>query len=354
MDVTMPYLTKVTACGAIVLTAILAGACSQPALINGGPARSPETSVASSVLPSWNDRSAKRTIVDFVTRVSQTGSPDYIPPAERIAVFDNDGTLWLEQPAYVQLVFTLQRIHELAPQHPEWQTQEPFRSVLAGDMKQVFASGEPGLAKLLAATHAGMSTSDFQAIVHDWMIKAQDPRFKRPYSDLVYQPMLEVLQYMRANGFKTYIVSGGGVEFMRDYSERVYGVPPEQVIGSTAKYEYELVSGQPTLMRLAQIENIDDGPGKPISIDHIIGRRPIAAFGNSDGDLQMLEWTTAGNGLRLGAIIHHTDAVREYAYDRTSKIGKLDKALDDAPRKGWLVVDMKDDWKTIFDTTGGR
>jgi hypothetical protein len=210
-------------------------------------------------------------------------------------------------------------------------------------MKQVAATGEPGIAKLLAATHAGTSTSDFQVIVHDWMIKAQDPRFKRPYTDLVYQPMLEVLQYMRANGFKTYIVSGGGVEFMRDYSERVYGVSPEQVIGSTAKYKYELVSGQPTLMRLAQIDNVDVGPGKPVSIEHIIGRKPIAAFGNSDGDLQM-------PGLRFGAIIHHTDAVREYAYDRTSKIGKLDNALDEAPRKGWVVVDMKDDWKTIFQT----
>ncbi|MQR02594.1 haloacid dehalogenase-like hydrolase [Glaciimonas sp. GS1] len=323
-------------------------ACAQPSSPKVAAASTSEAVVATSVLPSWQDTAAKKSIVDFVARVTQAGSPDYVPPAERIAVFDNDGTLWLEQPAYVQLVFTLQRIHELAPQHPEWKTEEPFRSVLAGDMKGVAATGETGVAKLLAATHTGMSTSDFRATVHDWMSKAQDPRFKRSYTQLVYQPMLEVLQYMRANGFKTYIVSGGGVEFIRDYSERVYGVPPEHVIGSTAKYKYSFVGGVPTLTRLAQIDNVDDGPGKPASIEHVIGRRPIAAFGNSDGDIQMLEWTTAGPGARLGVIVHHTDAEREYAYDRTSKMGKLDKGLDEAPAKGWVVVDMKQDWKTVF------
>ncbi len=338
---------RITSIAALAAMLILT-ACAQPSSPKVAATSAPETTVTASVLPSWQDTAAKKSIIDFVTRVTQPGSPDYVPPAERIAVFDNDGTLWLEQPAYVQLVFTLQRIHALAPQHPEWKTEEPFRSVLAGDMKGVAATGETGVAKLLAATHTGMSTSDFRATVHDWMSKAQDPRFKRSYTQLVYQPMLEVLQYMRANGFKTYIVSGGGVEFIRDYSERVYGVPPEQVIGSTAKYKYSLVGGVPTLTRLAQIDNVDDGPGKPASIEHVIGRRPIAAFGNSDGDIQMLEWTTAGSGARLGVIVHHTDAEREYAYDRTSKMGKLDKGLDEAPIKGWVVVDMKQDWKTVF------
>jgi hypothetical protein len=332
----------------VILMAMILTACAQSSSPNIAATTAPETMTTPAVLPSWNDTAAKTAIIDFVARVTKPGSPDYVPPPERIAVFDNDGTLWLEQPAYVQLVFTLQRIHALAPQHPEWKTEEPFRSVLAGDMKGVAATGETGAAKLLAATHTGMSTGDFRATVHDWMAKAVDPRFKRPYTTLVYQPMLEVLQYMRSNGFKTYIVSGGGVEFIRDYSERVYGVPPEQVIGSTAKYKYSVLDGQPTLTRLPQIDNIDDGPGKPVSIEHFIGRRPIAAFGNSDGDLQMLEWTTAGSGSRLGVIIHHTDAQREYAYDRASKMGKLDKALDEAPSKGWVVVDMKEDWKTVF------
>ncbi|RAS30913.1 HAD family hydrolase [Paraburkholderia bryophila] len=330
----------------VTFLALALAACVQPPQ-TGASTHAPVSS-ATSVLPSWNDTATKRSLIDFVTRVTTPGSSDFVPPSERIAVFDNDGTLWVEQPAYVQLVFALQRIKALAPQHPEWKTEEPFKSVLAGDMKSVAATGETGAAKILAATHAGMSTEAFRATVHDWMATAKDPRFRRPYTELVYQPMLELMAYLRTNGFKTYIVSGGGVEFIREYAERVYGVPPEQVIGSTAKYKYSVVDGKPVLVRLAQIDDVDDGPGKPASIEHIIGRRPIAAFGNSDGDLQMLEWTTAGNGPRLGALIHHTDASREYSYDRASKMGKLDKALDEAPGKGWVVVDMKEDWNTVF------
>jgi phosphoglycolate phosphatase-like HAD superfamily hydrolase len=340
--VTLSRILKAIALSNIVVLAACAHAPS-----NETAATEP-MSAASAVLPSWNDTVAKKSIVDFVSRVTKPGSPDFVPVPERIAVFDNDGTLWVEQPAYVQLVFALQRIGVLAPQHPEWKTQEPFRSVLAHDMKGVASSGETGAAKILAVTHTGMTTEEFRATVHDWMSKAQDPRFKRPYTALVYQPMLELLTYMRANGFKTYIVSGGGVEFIREYSERIYGVPPEQVIGSTDKYKYSVIDCTPTLTRLPQIDNVDDGPGKPVSIEHVIGRRPIVAFGNSDGDLQMLEWTTSGSGPRFGALIHHTDAVREYAYDRTSKVGKLDKALDEAPTKGWVVVDMQQDWKAVF------
>jgi phosphoglycolate phosphatase-like HAD superfamily hydrolase len=280
--------------------------------------------------------------------LDSANAPDFVPPSERIAVFDNDGTLWLEQPAYVLLVFTFQRIKELAPQHPEWKTQEPFRSVLAGDMKGVTASGKAGLMKLIAATHSGTSTEEFRAIAAGWLDNAKDPRFNRPYTQLVYQPMLELMQYLRANGFKIYIVSGGGVEFIRVFSEKVYGIPPEQVIGSTGKYQYSVADGRPTLLRLPELQNIDDGPGKPATIDQVIGRRPVIAFGNSDGDQQMLEWTAAGSGPRLVALVHHTDASREYAYDRNSKIGTLDKALDEASEKKWLVVDMKEDWVTVF------
>jgi hypothetical protein len=300
-------------------------------------------------LPSWNKTAAKKAIVDFVQRTTTTGSADFIPPAERIAVFDDDGTLWIEQPAYVQFVFALQRLQEMASQHPEWHREEPYRSALAGDTAHVFASnGEVNATKLIMATHAGMSTDQFAAQVHDWLATARDKRFNRTYPELVYQPMLEILSYLRANGFKTFIVSGGGVEFMRGFAGRVYGIPPEQVIGSSIQYQYRIIAGKPTLMRLPILENMDDGPGKPITIQRVIGRRPVIAFGNSDGDLQMLEWTTSAPGARLGVIIHHTDAVREYAYDRTSKVGRLDKALDAAPLNGWIVVDMKQDWNRIF------
>jgi hypothetical protein len=299
-------------------------------------------------LPSWNDTHAKRAIVDFVARVTRPGSPEYVPPEARIAVFDNDGTLWLEQPAYTQLVFTLQRVQQLAPQHPEWKTQEPFRSVLKGDMNGVAATGEEGATKLLAVTHTGMTTDAFAQIVHNWFATAKDRRFDRPYTELAYQPMVEVLRYLEASGFTNYIVTGGGVEFVRAISPSVYGIPPEHVIGSTVKYKYAVVEGVPTLTRLAQIANVDDGPGKPQTIEGVIGRRPLMAFGNSDGDQQMLEWTAAGSGARFAALVHHTDGKREYAYDRTSKIGKLDKALDEANSKGWTVIDMQSDWNTVF------
>jgi hypothetical protein len=299
-------------------------------------------------LPSWNDGAAKAAIVEFVTRVTTDGGPDFVPVAERIATFDNDGTLWSEQPLYFQLIFMVDRVKALAPQHPEWQTEEPFRSVLAGDVKGALGGGEAAIVKLGMATHAGMTTDEFDKIVTDWLAAARHPKLKRPYTDLVYQPMLELLAYLRANGFKTYIVSGGGIEFMRSFSEKVYGVPPEQVIGSSIKMKFEMRAGKPVIVRLPTIDFIDDGPGKPVGIEKFIGRRPIAAFGNSDGDLQMLQWTTAGDGPRFGLIVHHTDAEREWAYDRKSPIGKLDKALDEAKERGWTVVSMKDDWKAIY------
>ncbi|WP_376774964.1 MULTISPECIES: HAD family hydrolase [Rhizobium] len=300
-------------------------------------------------LPSWNDTASKAAIVSFVEKVTGQGSPDFVPENERIAVFDNDGTLWVEHPMYTQLAFALDRVKALAPQHPEWKETQPFKAVLEGDMKTLAASGEKGLMELIMTTHAGMTSGDFQKVVTDWLASARDPKFKRPYTELVYQPMIELLAYLRANGFKTFIVSGGGVEFMRPWVEKVYGVPPEQVIGSSIKTEFRMQDDTPTLFRLPEINFIDDKAGKPVGINQQIGRRPIAAFGNSDGDLQMLQWTTmAGGPARLGVLIHHTDAEREYAYDRETEFGRLDKALDAASIAGWTVVDMKADWKQVF------
>jgi phosphoserine phosphatase len=299
-------------------------------------------------LPAWNAGAAKTAIEDFVARVPREDGPDYVPPAERIATFDNDGTLWSEQPMYVQLAFTLDRVRDLAAQHPEWRTKEPFKSVLAGDPKAALAGGERAAAELIAATHAGNTTDEFNAIVTRWIATAQHPRFGRPYIEVVYEPMLELLGYLRANGFKTFIVSGGGADFMRPWTEDVYGIPPEQVVGSRAKLEYEVRDGVPRIERLAGIDLVDDKAGKPVGIQQQIGRRPIAAFGNSDGDFEMLEWTTSGPGARFGMIVHHTDATREWAYDRDSQIGTLARALDEAPKRGWVVVDMKRDWKVIF------
>jgi phosphoglycolate phosphatase-like HAD superfamily hydrolase len=299
-------------------------------------------------LPSWNEGPAKARILAFVQAVTDKAGKDFVPPAERIAVFDNDGTLWCEQPMYVQMAFVLDRVKELAPKHPEWKTQQPFKAVLERDFKALAAQGEKGVVQILAATSTGMSAEDFNRIASGWIANASHPRFKRPYTELVYQPMLELLAYLRANEFKTFIVSGGGIDFMRPWTDRVYGIPPEQVVGSTGKLKYELRDGKPVLMRLAAIDHIDDGPGKPVGIQTHIGRRPIAAFGNSDGDLQMLQYTAAGGGARLMLIVHHTDAEREYAYDRKSSIGRLDKALDEANAKGWTVVSMKTDWKRIF------
>lgn len=300
-------------------------------------------------LSSWNDTAPKQAILSFVEKVTKQGSPDFVPEPERIAVFDNDGTLWVEHPMYTQLTFALDRVTTLAPQHPEWKNVQPFKAVLEGDMKALAASGEKGLLELIMVTHAGMTTDDFEKVVTDWLATARDPRFKRPYTDLVYQPMVELLAYLRANGFKTFIVSGGGVEFMRPWTEKAYGVPPEQVVGSSIKTQFKMQDDTPTLYRLPEVNFIDDKAGKPVGINQEIGRRPIAAFGNSDGDLEMLQWTTmAGAPARLGMLVHHTDAEREYAYDRNTEFGRLDKALDAAPIMGWSVIDMKADWKTIF------
>ncbi len=299
-------------------------------------------------LPSWNEGTARQAIIEFVNAVTTEGGADYVAPDERIAVFDNDGTLWVEHPVYTQLTFALDRIRALAPEHPEWREQQPFKAVLENDMEALKAAGMKGVLELVMASHAGMTTDEFAAIATDWIAKAEDPRFKRPYTELVYQPMLELLGYLRDNGFKTYIVSGGGVEFMRPWTETVYGIPPEQVIGSTIVTEFAMQDGKPVLMRQPKMDFIDDKEGKPIAINKFIGRRPIFAAGNSDGDLQMLQWTTGAEGRRLGIIIHHDDADREYAYDRDTHVGSLDQALDLAPDAGWAVVSMKDDWQTIF------
>jgi phosphoglycolate phosphatase-like HAD superfamily hydrolase len=303
----------------------------------------------SDALPSWNDGAVKKSIADFVARVTTQGAPDFVPAEQRIATFDNDGTLWPEQPVYFQLAFAFDRIKAMAPQHPEWKTQQPFKALLEKDRKALAAYGEKGLVQIATATHTGMTTEEFSKIVLDWIATAQHPRFNRPYTDLVYQPMLELLAYLRANGFKTFIVSGGGVEFMRPWMEKVYGIPPEQVVGSSGVVKFQIgPDGKPVLMKLPKVEFIDDGPGKPVGINRFIGRRPIFAFGNSDGDFQMLQWTTAGSGPRFAGLVHHTDAEREWAYDRKSHIGKLDKALDAALAMGWTVMDMKRDWKTIY------
>ena len=299
-------------------------------------------------LPSWNDTATKKAIVTFVERVTKQGSPDLVPPAERIATFDNDGTLWAEQPIYFQLAFALDRVKALAPMHPEWKDKEPFASLLKGDLKGALAGGEAAIFEIITVTHSGMTTDEFEKIVRDWITTAKHPVTGRLYSEMVYQPMLELLAYLRGNGFKTFIVSGGGIDFMRAFAERVYGVPPEQVVGSSGKLNFELRDGKPILMKLPELNFNDDKAGKPIGIQMHIGRQPIAAFGNSDGDLQMFEWAKGGGGVRFALIVHHTDAEREWAYDRNSSIGRLDKALDVAKAEGWTVVDMKSDWKTIF------
>jgi phosphoglycolate phosphatase-like HAD superfamily hydrolase len=310
-------------------------------------------------LPSWNDTAAKKAIVDFVSRVIHEGTPDFVPPEERIAVFDNDGTLWAEQPAYFQLLFAVARVRALAPDHPEWRTTEPYKSVLAGDLQALAAQGEKGIVQIVAVTHSGITTREFNTIAKDWLATAKHPTTGRLYKDMIYQPMLEVLQYLRDNGFKTFIVSGGGIEFLRAFAEETYGIPPEQVIGSSGKVKFEMRDGVPMLIKLPELNFVDDKDGKPVAINQHIGRRPIMAFGNSDGDLQMLQYTTIPRGTddmtpRFGLIVHHTDAQREWAYDRDSHIGRLDKALDAAKAKGWTIVSMKDDWKTIYPVDPGK
>lgn len=299
-------------------------------------------------LPSWAEGDAKARILEFVAATTTKGSPDFVEPAARIAVFDNDGTLWGEQPMYVQLAFVLDRVRQLAPQHPEWQTTEPFKSVLSGDMAGVAASGERGLLELVAATHAGMSAEEFEKIVSDWIEGSRHPTSGKLYTAHIFQPMVELIDYLKANEFAVFIVSGGGVEFMRPWTERVYGIPPENVAGSSIKTKYELRDGHPAITRLPEIDFIDDGPGKPVGIHKFIGRRPIAAFGNSDGDFEMLEWTTTGPGRRFGLIVHHDDAQRENAYDRESHFGRLARGLDEASARGWTIVSIKNDWKVVY------
>src|ERR1700756_1221387 len=316
--------------------------------LNSSPAIGAEQAKSDS-LPSWNEGASKKSIVDFVARVTREGGPDYVKPEERIATFDHDGTLWAEQPMYFQIAFAMDRVKALAPKHPDWKNKQPFKAVFDNDTKALALLGETGFLKIIAATHPGMTTEEFNKIVADWIATTRHPRFNRLYTELVYQPMLELLNFVRANGFKTFIVSGGGVEFMRVFTERIYGIPPEQIVGSSGVVRFQLrPDGKPVLLKESKIEFVDDGPGKPVGINRFIGRRPIFAFGNSDGDQQMLEWTAAGNGARFMGLVHHTDAEREYAYDRQSPIGRLDKVLDEANAKGWTIVSMKDDWKTVF------
>lgn len=300
------------------------------------------------VLPSWREGAAKQSIIDFVARVTTVGGPDFVPVPDRIAVFDNDGTLWAEQPVPVQLQFAFDRVHSLAAQYPEWKDQQPFKAVLENDMKALAAAGMAGLIEVAMATHAGMTTEEFEVIVKDWISTARHPRFKRPFTELSYQPMLEVLALLRANGFKTFIVSGGGVEFMRTFSETIYGITPDQVVGSSIVTKYEVRDGRPVLARQAKLNFYDDKEGKPVAINVFIGRRPIAAFGNSDGDFEMLEWVGGGTGARLALIVHHDDAVREFAYDREAGLARLDRGLDEGLKRGWMLVSMKNDWKRVF------
>ena len=303
---------------------------------------------AADPLPSWTDGAAKTAILEFVAAVTNENGKDYVEPAERIAVFDHDGTLWVEYPMYTQLLFAFERVKELAPQHPEWKTTQPFKALLEGDMKTVGASGMKGLMEIVVATHSGMTAAEFEAEASEWLATAKHPRFDRLYSEAIYQPQLELLAYLRANGFKTFIVSGGGIQFMRPITEKNYGIPPDQVVGSSAVTEFQMKGGKPALVRQPKIDFVNDKAGKPVGIYEHIGQRPILAFGNSDSDMQMIEYTVAGEGRRLGLFVHHTDADREYAYDRKSHVGTLDKALDQADANGWIIVDMKKDWQTIF------
>ena len=308
----------------------------------------PSFANAADPLSSWNDTPTKAAIVRFVEAVTNPKGKDFVAPAKRIAVFDNDGTLWVEQPIYTQLTFIFDRVKELVPQHPEWRTSQPFKALLEGDMKTVGASGEKGIIEMAMETHSGMTATQFEKLVQDWLARAKHPRFERPYTECVYQPQLELLAYLRAKGFKTFIVSGGGIEFMRPWTEEVYGIPPEQVVGSSIVSEFHIRDGHPVLVRLPKVNFVNDKAGKPIGIYQHIGRRPILAFGNADADMQMIQYTKAGDGLRLGLFLHHTDAEREYAYDRESHVGKLNKALDTAKTNDWIIVDMKNDWKSVF------
>jgi hypothetical protein len=312
--------------------------------------------MAADPLPSWNEGAAKKAILEFVAKVTKPGGPEFVPVAERIATFDNDGTLWCEKPMYVQVVYAMDQVKAQAAQHPEWRDKQPYKDLIAGDLRAAMKLSEKEVMSVLMDVHAGMTTEQYEKNIKDWLATARHPRFKRPYPELTYQPMLELLAFLRANGFQTFIVSGGGIDFMRSYAEKAYGIPPQQIVGSSMKTKFEFRDDKPIILRLPALDFIDDGPGKPEGIQRFIGRRPVMAFGNSDGDLQMLQWTTAGAGPRFGLIVHHTDPVREYAYDRDSDVGRLVKALDQAPKNGWTVVSMKDDWKVIFpfELTGSK
>jgi phosphoserine phosphatase len=328
---------------------LLAAGFLAPALLSGAGGLSPALAQAGGdPLPSWNEGRTRQSILAFVDAVTREGSPDFVPRPERIAVFDNDGTLWSEQPAYAQLIFAIDRVRELSPQHPEWRNRQPFKAAIEGAIAALAASGEHGLVELVMASHAGNTPDEFRAIVSRWLETARHPTFQRRYDSLVYQPMLELLAFLRANGFSTWIVSGGGIEFVRAFSERAYGIAPEQVIGSSIKTRYEVVDGKPRIVRLPEVNFIDDKAGKPVGINQAIGRRPIAAFGNSDGDFEMLEWVTFGSGRRFGLFVHHDDADREAAYDRSSSIGRLARGLDEAAKRGWTLASMKADWKAVF------
>jgi hypothetical protein len=330
----------------LVLLVILSSACKQAGQAED-PATEPELTV-SDPLPSWNETATKEAIINYVTSVTTEGSPEFIPVSERVATFDNDGNLWSEQPAYFQLFFALDRVKALAPEHPEWQKEQPYKSVLENDMKTLLSFGEHGLLEIVMASHTGNTVEEFEAIVKDWLATAKHPRFDRPYTDLVFQPMLELLQYLRNNDFKTFIVSGGGIEFMRPWVEGVYGIPKDQVVGSSVKTEFVMKDGKADIIRLPALDFIDDKAGKPVGINRFIGRKPVFASGNSDGDLQMLQWTDSNDYPSFQLYLHHTDAEREWAYDRESSIGRLDKGLDEANEKGWTVIDMKNDWKVIY------
>ena len=307
------------------------------------------TADSSAVLASWQEGATKQSIIDFVKKNTTEGSADFVPVADRIACFDNDGTLWSEQPLYFQLAFAMYQINKTAAQHPEWKQLQPFKAVLAGDMKTVMAGGEKSLAAILAATHAGLTTEQFTQSVKDWMAYAQHPTTQKPFSAMIYQPMLELLQYLRKHGYTTFIVSGGGVDFMRAWAEEVYGIPPHQVIGSMGGYRYDFKEGKASLIKLPELTFNDDKAGKPVGIQRGIGKIPVFAAGNSDGDYEMLQYTSTAKGYpRMSLLVHHTDSTREWAYDRKSSIGHLDRALTEAPNYHWLVVDMQQDWKKIY------
>jgi len=332
----------------LLFTVIVAFAfgCNQPQTKTGNAKQ--ETTVATDPLPSWNEGLSKKSIVDFVNNSTKEGGSNFIPVADRIACFDNDGCLWSEQPMYFQLAFAIDRVKAMAPQHPDWKTIQPFKAILEGDMKTVMAGGEKALMQIVMTTHAGMTTDEFDKTVKDWMATATHPKTGKHYNEMIFQPMVELLNYLRANGFKTFIVSGGGVDFMRPWVEQAYGIPPDQVVGSSGKVKYDTLNGKSVLIKLPEINFIDDKEGKPVGIHQYIGKRPVFTAGNSDGDYAMLQYTSTQSGPHFGMIVHHTDSLREWAYDRISSIGRLEKGLDDAQKYGWLIVDMKQDWKKIF------